>query len=292
MRDVMTLEQRSLGSTGRSVSLVGLGGNRLLTKEGERDESRRLVERALDLGVSFFDTARLYRNSEVYLGEALRGRRHEVFLASKAHARDRKGASAQLAETLRRLRTDYLDLWQLHDLRTDEDVHRIFGPGGAIEAFVEARSRGWVRYLGVTGHRNPAVIRQCLECFDFDTVMIPVNAAERHHGSFLDSVLPLAKRAGVGVIAMYAFCGGGVAHLSWVETVEPFLRFSLTQPVSTVLVGCDSVQQLDENVGYASRFTPMTPSEADALVVRTAPHATRLMYYKFPRQTASTEMVS
>lgn len=286
------LEQRHLGDTGVSVWLLGLGGNRLLTERDGRHEAVRMVRRALDLGVTFFDTARLYANSEVHLGEGLEGRRDEVFLASKTHARGRAMAWAHLRETLRRLRTDYLDLWQLHDVRTGEEVRRIFGPGGAIEALVAARERGLVRYLGVTGHRSPEVICRCLETFDFDTVMIPVNPAESHYRSFLGSVLPMAASAGVGVIGMYAYWGGRVAELGGFETVEPFLRFSLSQPVSTVLVGCDSVRQLEQNVHHASRFVPMTPSEADELVRRMAPDASRLMYYKFPGGTPSNEVES
>ena len=286
------LEKRNLGDTGASVGLLGLGGNRVLTKRDRKDEAVQVVRRALDLGVTFFDTARLYPNSEVHLGEGLEGHRDEVFLASKTHARGRAMAWAHLRETLRRLRTDHLDLWQLHDVRTGEEVRRIFGAGGAIEALVAARERGLVRYLGVTGHRSPEVICRCLETFDFDTVMIPVNPAESHHRSFLTSVLPRAAGAGVGVIGMYAFWGGRVAELGGFETVEPFLRFSLSQPVSTVLVGCDSVRQLEENVRHASRFVPMAPPEADELVRRMAPDASRLMYYKFPNGTPPSEVES
>ena len=283
------IARRPLGKTGVSVSPLGLGGNRLLTWPDGRDESARLVERALDLGVAFFDTARLYPKSEVRLGQALGERREEVFLASKTHARDRATALAHLGETLRRLKTDHLDLWQLHDVRTDDEVRRIFGAGGAIEALVAARREGLVRYLGVTGHRSPQVICRCLEAFDFDTVMIPVNPAERHYRSFLSTVLPVAASAGVGVVAMYAYCGGRIADLAWFETVEPFLRFSLSQPVSTVLVGCDSAGQLEENVRHASRFVPMDRSESDGLADRVAPHAARLMYYKFPKRSRPTK---
>ena len=292
MLETAALEQRRLGDTGVPVGLLGLGGNRLLTRPDGRDDAVKVVRRALDLGVTFFDTARLYPNSEVHLGEGLLGRRDEIFLASKTHARGRAMAWAHLRETLRRLRTDRLDLWQLHDVRTDEEVRRIFGPGGAIEALVAARERGLVRYLGVTGHRSPEVIRRCLETFEFDAVMIPVNPAEGHYRSFLASVLPRAAGAGIGVIGMYAYWGGRVASLDGFETVEPFLRFSLSQPVTTVLVGCDSVRQLEENVRYASRFVPMARSEADELVRRMAPDASRLMYYKFPKGTPPSEVKS
>lgn len=292
MTAATALEKRNLGDTGASVALLGLGGNRLLTKRNGGDQAVRMVGRALDLGVTFFDTARLYPNSEVHLGKGLEGRRDEIFLASKTHARGRATAWAHLRETLRRLRTGHLDLWQLHDVRTDEEVRRIFGAGGAIEALATARDRGLVRHLGVTGHRSPEVICRCLEIFDFDTVMIPVNPAESHYRSFLTSVLPRAASAGVGVIGMYAFWGGRVAELDGFETVEPFLRYSLSQPVSTVLVGCDSVRQLEENVRHASRFVPMASFEAEELERRMAPDAARLMYYKFPKGTPRGEETS
>jgi aryl-alcohol dehydrogenase-like predicted oxidoreductase len=238
------------------------------------------VSRALDLGVTYFDTARLYPESEVYLGQSLGPRRQRTFLATKTHARDKAGALAHLDESLLRLRTDYVDLWQLHDVRTDDELSQIFRPGGAIEALHVARQAGKARFLGVTGHRAPEVIQQCLNRFEFDVVMVPVNPAEPHHRSFLDSVIPLARAQSVGLVAMYPFCGGRLAKLSPFDTVEPFLRFALSQDISVALVGCDSLDQLDANVCYAERFVAMSSEEQEQIVELVAPDALSLMYYK------------
>lgn len=277
----MPLEVRRLGNTHRQASLLGLGGHRLLATPHRFEEASRLIGRALDLGVTYFDTARLYPESEVYLGKALGPRRQQVFLATKTHARDAVGATAQLQESLARLRTDYVDLWQLHDLRTNQDVERVFATGGAVEALVRAREAGLCRHLGVTGHRSPGVILRCMELFDFDAILIPVNPAEPHHESFLESVLPFARAKGIGVVAMYLYLGGRIASLPHFESVEPYLRFALSQDVSVALVGCDSARHLEENVAYASRFEAMSQAEQSRRIDLLEPDALSLMYYKF-----------
>ncbi len=274
------MEQRCLGRTTISSSLLGLGGNRLLATSGRFTEAHRLVSVALESGITYFDTARLYADSEAYLGRSLGSRRHQVFLATKTHARDKAVAMVHIEESLLRLQTDHVDLWQLHDVRTVSDLDRIFRPGGAIEALDAARQAGKARFLGVTGHNNPEVIQECLERFDFDIVMVPVNAAEPHHRSFLDTVIPVARRKGVGVVSMYPYCGGQIAKLGHFETVEPFLRFALSQHTSVTLVGCDSVEQLEANVLYAERFVPMPCEEQNRLVELLKPDAFSLMYYK------------
>jgi len=274
------MEQRCLGRTTVSTSLLGLGGNRLLATPGRFPEAQRLVSAALAMGVTYFDTARLYPESEVYLGRSLGPRRQQVFLATKTHARDSAGAMVHLEESLRRLKTDHVDLWQLHDVRTASDLNQIFRAGGAVEALDAARQAGTVRFLGVTGHRDPEVMRECLERFDFDVVMVPVNAAEPQYRSFLDSVIPVARAKGIGVVSMYPYCGGRITQLGHFESVEPYLRYTLSQSVSVALVGCDSAGQLEANVRYAERFVPMSSEEQNRLVELVKPDALSLMYYK------------
>ncbi|MBA2706915.1 MAG: aldo/keto reductase [Gemmatimonadaceae bacterium] len=274
------MEQRWLGRTTVSTSLLGLGGNRLLATPGRFPEAQRLVSAALAMGVTYFDTARLYPESEVYLARSLGSRRQQVFLATKTHARDRAGAMVHLQESLRRLKTDHVDLWQLHDVRTASDLNQIFSTGGAVEAFDAARQAGTTRFLGVTGHRDPEVMRECLERFDFDVVMVPVNAAEPQYRSFLDSVIPVARAKGIGVVSMYPYCGGRITQLGHFESVEPYLRYTLSQSVSVALVGCDSAGQLEANVRYAERFVPMSSEEQNRLVELVKPDALSLMYYK------------
>jgi aryl-alcohol dehydrogenase-like predicted oxidoreductase len=276
----MALLNRTLGRTGVPVTLLGLGGEGVLRTFGREREAAALIDRALDLGITYCESARAYSGSESYYGRALRERREDIFLTSKSHDRSREGALAHLRETLANMRTDHLDLWQVHDVREEQEVKEIFGPGGAIEAFVEAKQKGLTRFIGVTGHHDPAVIRQCIERFDFDTVLMPVNPAEPSHHSFIDQVLPLARTKNMGVIGMKVYFRGFATRLPWFTSMEPFLRYALSQPVSAVVIGCDSISQLEENVRFAESFEPMTAEEQASLVRDVAPFARQLMYYK------------
>ena len=276
----MNIPKRKLGKTGLEVTILGLGGEGVLRTFGRDDEAYGLINRAIDLGISYFESARAYAGSESYYGKALRERREALFLTSKSHARDRKGALDHLHETLRNMKTDHLDLWQVHDVRTGEEVDRIFGPGGAIEAFSEAKRKGLTRFVGVTGHHDPSITRRCIEAYDFDTVLIPVNPAEPAYESFLDTVVPVALEKGLAIIAMKVYFRGFAARIPGFDGMEPFYRFALTQPVTTAVVGCDDIRQLEENVRLAASFEPMTEQEIRGLVDRVAPYARQLMYYK------------
>ena len=174
----MDLPKRKLGRTGIEVTIFGLGGEGILRTFGYEKEAYALINRAIDIGITYFESARAYSGSESYYGLALAERRKNIFLTSKSHARGKKGALTHLQETLKNMKTDHLDLWQVHDVRTMEDVQAIFGPKGAIEAFIEAKHKGMTRLIGVTGHRDPSITRHCIEKFNFDTVLVPVNPAE------------------------------------------------------------------------------------------------------------------
>jgi predicted aldo/keto reductase-like oxidoreductase len=274
------IPKRKLGKTGVEVTILGLGGEGVLRTHGYDRAAYDLINRALDLGINYCESARAYDGSESYYGKALRERRGEVFLTSKSHDRKKAGALAHLTQTLRNMQTDHLDLWQVHDVRTDADIKEIFAPGGAIEAFVEAKEKGLVRFIGVTGHHDPAVIRACIERFPFDTVLLPVNPAEPAHESFIDEALPSARERNMGIIGMKVYLRGFAAKIPGYTGMEPFFRFALSQPVSTVVIGCDDLRQLEENVRFASSFQPVTGEESAALVRHVAPFARKLMYYK------------
>jgi aryl-alcohol dehydrogenase-like predicted oxidoreductase len=276
----MSIPRRTLGRTGAEVSVLGLGGEGVLRTEGYEDEAYALINAAIDLGVNYCESARAYAGSESYYGKALGERRAGVFLTSKSHARDRRGARAHLQETLKNMKTDHLDLWQVHDVRTDEDIGEIFGPGGAIEAFVEAKEKGMTRFIGVTGHHDPQVLRRCIELFPFDTVLLPVNPGEPAYKSFLKEVVPLALEKQMGIIGMKVYFRGLAQRIPWYTSLEPFLRFALSQPVTNVVIGCDDVEQLAENVKFAKSYVPMTDPEMQALVRDVSPYARKLMYYK------------
>jgi aryl-alcohol dehydrogenase-like predicted oxidoreductase len=276
----MDIPKRQLGRTGVEVTILGLGGEGILRTHGFEREAYALINRALDLGITYCESARAYDGSESYYGKALRERRREVFLTSKSHARDKAGALAHLHETLRNMQTDHLDLWQVHDVRTSDDVEVIFGRDGAIEAFAEAREKGLTRFVGVTGHHDPAVIRACIERFPFDTVLIPVNPAEPAHHNFIGEVIPVAREMGMGIVGMKVYLRGLVCRIPGHADMAPYLRFALSQPVSTIVIGCDDLRQIEENVRLARSFAPLTDEEQEALVRNFAPHARQFMYYK------------
>jgi predicted aldo/keto reductase-like oxidoreductase len=276
----MSIPSRTLGRTGQKVTLLGLGGEGVLRTVGQDKAASALINRALDLGITYCESARAYSGSEAYYGEALKERRKDILLTSKSHDRTKKGALLHLHETLRNMRTDHLDLWQVHDVREEQDIEEIFGPGGAIEAFVQAKEQGKTRFIGVTGHHDPSIIKRCIEQFDFDTVLMPINPAEHAYQSFIDNVLPLAQKKGMGIIGMKVYFRGYASRLPGYTNMEPFLRFALSQPVSCVVIGCDTVSQLEQNVAFAQSFEPMTKAEQQALVRAVAPYARELMYYK------------
>ena len=278
--EIMDLPKRKLGRTGIDVTIFGLGGEGILRTFGYEKEAHALINRAIDLGITYFESARAYSGSESYYGLALAERRKNIFLTSKSHARDKKGALAHLQETLKNMKTDHLDLWQVHDVRTMEDVQAIFGPKGAIEAFIEAKDKGMTRFIGVTGHHDPSITRHCIEKFEFDTVLMPVNPAEALYKSFIEEILPLANERQMGIIAMKVYLRGLAARIPKFTSIEPFFRFALSQPVATAVIGCDDLRQLEENVGLARSFRPLSDEEMWKLEDIVSPYARKLMYYK------------
>ena len=262
------------------MTILGLGGEGVLRTYGYEREAYGLINRAIDLGINYFESARAYSGSESYYGRSLRERRQEIFLTSKSHARKKKGALLHLEDTLNNMKTDHLDLWQVHDVRTEKEMEEIFGLSGAIEAFVEAKKKGLVRFIGVTGHHDPLVTKRCVQGFEFDTVLIPVNPAEPAYKNYLTEVIPVAMKKGMGIIGMKVYFRGLTDKLPWFETLEPFFRFALSQPITTAVIGCDDVEQLEENVKLAASFSPMTETEAQKLIQNVSPFARELMYYK------------
>jgi aryl-alcohol dehydrogenase-like predicted oxidoreductase len=265
------LPMTTLGKTGLRVSRFCLGGAHM--SMGGMENGVRIVRRAIELGVNFLDSAHLYNkglSDEVY-GEALQGGlRRQVILMSKAERRDRKGALQQLEETLRRMRTDYLDLWQCHQVTTMEEVDQILAPGGALEAFVQAKKEGKARHIGFTGHADPAVHLRLLAAFDgWETVQHPVNLVDPHYLSFIRNVLPEVRKRGLGLIAMKSNAMGPIAQQG-IATVAECLRFTLSHDVDVVVSGVQTVQQLEENVATVKSFQKLTQQEIDAILARTA----------------------
>jgi len=273
--DDKEIPRRRLGKTGEFVTIIGLGGEGILRSRRQDKKAIELINGAIDMGINYMESARAYDGSEFYYGKALGSRRKEVFLCSKSHARDYTGAMAHLQETLKNMGTDYLDLWQIHDVRTDDDIAAIFAPNGAYSAFVEAKEKGLARFIGVTGHHDPTVLARCVREYDFDTVLLPVNPAEPTYRPFVEEVVPAASAKDMGIIAMKAYLRGRLN-----APKRLLFCYALTQPVSTAVIGCDSLDQLKENVEIAASFVPLRLKEVERLTEFISPHARQLMYYK------------
>jgi predicted aldo/keto reductase-like oxidoreductase len=277
----MTIPTRPLGRTGHQATIIGLGGEGVLRTYDFEPDAQAVIAAALEAGIEYFESARAYSGSEAYLGRGLKGHRDKLFLTSKSHGRTAKEALAHLSVTLRNLDTDHLDLWQVHDVRSMAEVEALGAPGRAYEAFRQAKEKGWTRFIGVTGHHDPAVLKQALDLYEFDTVLLPINPAEPQHQSFL----PLAAEArarGLGVIGMKVLCRGKLPRMAEdpEALVQELLAYAWSQAVSLVVVGADTPEQVRRLAAAARNFTPMTQEEQRTLEEAVAPFARELMYYK------------
>ena len=269
--------QRPLGRTGLHISALGVGGHHL----GDlptMDDAIQLVHEAMDAGITFFENCWEYYNgkTETWLGQALKGRRDKVFLMTKVCTHGRSGALAMqmLEESLRRLQTDHLDLWQIHGIVYDNDPELAYAKGGVLEAFDAAKQQGKVRFVGFTGHKDPSFHLKMLELgYPFDTVQMPLNPFDAAFHSFERQVLPEVNRRGMGALGMKSMGGTAWAIQHGVVRAEELLRYAMSLPVSTTISGMDSIDVLRQNVRVARSFTPMTDDEMNALRARCAPTA-------------------
>jgi uncharacterized protein len=273
---------RPLGRTGHDVRLFSLGAQATLEQPDRLDEAVAIIERALDLGVNYIDTAPAYGRgiSLRYLGEVLPARRSEVFLASKTHARTRDDSWRLLELNLELLRTDVLDLWQLHNVMTLEQVDQLFAPGGALQALIEAKEQGLVRHLGISGHHDPAPLMKAIRDFDFDVILMALNPTDPHLHPFATELLPLANEKGMGVVAMKLACRGRIFRPGGLTSMRDSMHYTLSHPISTVIIGVDDVAQLEENVASAADFQPMTPARMREVEALTATYAAEAAFFK------------
>ena len=265
---------RPFGRSGLDVSIIGVGGYHLgLVKT--QAEVNRIVHEAIDRGVNFFDNAWDYHDgdSEIRLGKALKGRRDQVYVMTKVctHGRDRKTAIRQLDQSLRRLQTDHVDVWQIHEVIYADEPDRYFQPGGAIEALYEAKRKGKVRLIGFTGHKDPAIHLDMLSYgYPFDTCQLPLNCFDAGFRSFEQRVLPELQRQGITPIGMKSLGGEGRPVKKRTVTVIEALRYAMSLPVGTTVSGIDSLKVLRQNLRIAAAFEPMSEEEMDELRLRTA----------------------
>ena len=298
---------RNLGKTGYKVGIFSLGGQASLEKANNFDVAVPVIERALDLGVNYIDTSSIYggpeRWSEQYVGKVMAKRRNEAFLATKTKERTREASMRMIDKSLELLDTDHIDLWQLHDVGTQHDVDEIFAKGGAMEALLEMQQQKVVRHLGITGHYRPEALMECIHRHDFDCILMAMNAADPHHYSFNDKLLPLAVEKQMGIIGM-KIPGRGRLLSSWnpppveaqkhswegmtIQTTNPgtltmkeAVYYTLSKPVSTIIIGCDTIAQLEQNVQLARDFTPLSVSQETELVAKAEPAAKPSLFFRF-----------
>lgn len=275
---------RALGRTGEKVSLAGLGCVQIGNRRVSDDQAVAILRRAVELGINYVDTAPTYGRgeSERKIGLALKrteGLRRKIFLTSKTLERKKKDALAELDASLNRLGTDHVDLWQFHALQSTRDMDGILAEDGALAAAKEAKKAGKIRFVGITGHYDPDVFVDALKRHDFDTLLIPLNCIDPHHRSFEETALPFANRKGTGVIAMKVFCSGGLPKKDIVDA-ETCLRYTFGLPISTCIVGCASVKEVELAAHVARNLKTMDDDERAATRAKTKPHSPGLEWYK------------
>lgn len=286
---------RTLGSTGERVSLIGLGGSHI-GRQKEGKESIEIIRAALDRGINFLDNSWDYNGgaSEERMGQALRdGYRRKAFLMTKFDGRTKQSADEQINESLRRLQTDHVDLLQFHEIVHDDDPDRIFAKGGAVEAMIAARKAGKTRYVGFTGHKDPAIHLKMLRVadahgFKFDTVQLPLNAMDAHFNSFEKAVLPELVRRKIGVLGMKTM-GDQIFLKSDTATPVEYLHYTMNLPTDVVVTGCDSMKILRQAIDAAKSFQPLSQQQVAAILAKTAPVASA---GKFERYKTSTQFDS
>ncbi len=298
-RTEKAMPMHNLGRTGFRVGILSLGGQATIEIAGREAESEQIINRAMDLGVNYIDSAAGYGKgvSELNIGRVIKTRRKEAWITSKTADRSYDGSMKILEQTLKNMQTDHLDLWQIHNLQTQAQLDQIFAPNGAMKALEAARSQGMANFLGVTGHYEPSVLAEAIRRFPFDTLLLAINAADRHYLSFIEHLLPLAQEMKLGTISMKVVTRGRVLS-TWTPppveqqpqsartsrpgtlTIEEALSYNLSLPVSTTIIGVDSVAQLEQNVKLASNFTPLSDMQLTALEKKTLPIVRQALYFR------------
>lgn len=289
------LPQRKLGKTGASVGLYSLGAQATVEQVSMRDQAVEIVNKCIDMGINYIDTAAWYGHdktgriterekllgtSERHVGEVLKYRRSEVFLATKTHERSYDGSMRLLENSLKNLQTDQIDLWQIHNIKGDEDVDRIFADDGVIKAMEKAKSEGMVKNLGITGHTSPAPMKELIERFPFDNVLMAINAADKFHNSFIENLLPVALEKEMGIVGMKIPARDRIFSKGGIITMDEAMNYVLSLPVSTIIVGLDKISELEENIKIAKEFEPLSADEILEIENKVEPHYKHLQFFK------------
>jgi uncharacterized protein len=298
-RTYNAMPTNSFGKTGFKVGILSLGGQATIEMQGTEEESEKIINRAIDLGINYIDTAASYGQGESQrnIGRVMRTRRGEVWLASKTHDRTYDGSMRLLEESLKSLQTDHLDAWQLHNVQRKDQLDQIFAADGAIKALERAKSEGMVRYTGISGHFEPLVLIEAMDMYPFDQMLLAVNAADVHYLSFINYLLPEAQKRGIATIGMKVATRGRMlsnwtpppleeqpARLATTKpgtiNIKEALTYNMSLPVSTTIIGVDDVAQIEENVKIASEFSPLSLAEMKEIEFKTLPIVRQGLYFR------------
>jgi aryl-alcohol dehydrogenase-like predicted oxidoreductase len=289
------IPQRRLGKTGAKVGIYSLGAQATVEQVGMREQAIEIVNRCIDLGINYIDTSAWYGmdgtssagdhlrgTSERHVGEVMKTRRNEVFLATKTHDRSYDGAMKHLESSLKNLQTDRIDLWQIHNIKPggDEDIDYIFSDEGCMKALVKAQEEGTVRFLGITGHADPDPMKELVDRYPFDTVLMALNAADKHYNSYIEKLLPTAVEKEMGIIGMKIPARDRIFSHGGILTMKEAMSYTMSLPISTIIVGIDNIPELEENIRIAQEFEPLTAEEMLAIEDKVKPHHEHLLFYK------------
>lgn len=277
------MEKRKLGKTGYSVSVFSLGGESSVERSNHPAKAEAIVNLALDLGVNYIDTAPAYGSggSESNIGRVMAYRREEVFLATKTGDRTYDGTMRQVEKSLARLKTDYLDLYQLHDMQTKEDLRQVLAEDGAVKAMEQLKREKVILNMGITGHKDPELLLQAIKEYPFDCLLIPLNAGDPYYRSFKQELLPEAIKQNLGIIAMKVTAVGRIFRKEGITSMEQAFGYTLSHPVSTAIIGISSMAEVEENVRIARDFKPLTEEELKQLEKLTATYADDANFFKY-----------
>ncbi len=269
------IEKRKLGKTGLEVTILGLGCAQIGTIRSFK-QAVKIIETAIDLGINYIDTASTYGDSEEKVGEVMKTRRKEVILATKTLQRDKDESWREINTSLKRLKTDYVDILQIHSVNTMYELDKITSKSGSLYAVIKAKEEGLCKHIGITGHARPEVIKEALNRFDFETVLVPLSSVDKLVNDFGEVIFPIAKKKNIGVIAMKVLSDG-----RFTKFVDESLRYVFSLPISTAIVGMRTIDELKQNVEIAKSFIPMTKEEMYQFIEKTKRHAsTSILWWK------------
>ncbi len=282
-RNIALIDHGIFPGSNKQITRVGLGGEGILRTTGQDRQAHAVITEAVKQGITYYDSARVYMDSEIYYGKFWQDHQKEresIFHTSKSADRTRQGALAELRQTLERLNTSYLDLWQIHDVRDQKDLDLISAKGGALEAFLEAKDLGLVRHIGVTGHHDPQILTQAVKMWPVDAVLMPVNPVEEIIGGFLTHTLEAARKKGIAVIGMKVLGGKHYIAKDAGITAELLIRFALSCGISLAVAGCSSPDEVREMALAGRHQPPLTSAERKEIVKPFIPAAERLAFYR------------